>query len=62
MTKTYEVTFLVSLPEDVDGDITDKQVDEWVRFNLHDMGGISLKNPLSDYEMVADRVRSIDEY
>ena len=31
---------------DIDDGYTDDQIREWIRFELHDNGSISLKNPL----------------
>ena len=31
---------------DIDDGYTDDQIKEWIRFELHDNGSISLKNPL----------------
>jgi len=31
--------------------VSGQQIDEWLRFELHDNGSISADNPLSDYEV-----------
>lgn len=41
------VNFEVDIPID---DVTDEQIEEWLRFEYHDNGSISGKNPLVDYE------------
>jgi len=33
---------------------TDEQFDEWIRFQVGDRGGISVDNPLSEYDMEAE--------
>ena len=42
------VTFDVELPNI---EATDEEVEEWLRFNLHDNGSMSMKNPLADEEV-----------
>jgi hypothetical protein len=37
-------------------DCTDDQFKEWVEFNTGVIGGISLTNPLCDYDLDADYV------
>lgn len=37
---------------------TDEQFEEWVKFNVCQLGGISMNNPLSDIDMEA-RVKEI---
>ena len=49
---TYTVTFEVTPPVDATSD----QVEEWVKFQIGNMGGMSLENPLSDYDLESDNV------
>ncbi len=45
----YEITFRVDVPEDV----TSKDVEHWIKFNIGVMGGISDDNPLCDEDLEA---------
>lgn len=44
----YEVRFTVRLPEGVCA--TQREVEDWLRFNLRDTGSLDNKNQLTDYE------------
>lgn len=52
---TYRVTFEITPPVDA----TAEQVEEWVKFQVGNVGGISLENPLSDHDIEACHV-SVD--
>ena len=43
-----KVEFEVEVPVD---DVTDEQIEEWLRFECHDNGQMSLKNPLVDEQI-----------
>lgn len=43
-----EVTFIVETPSGTDPTFT--EVCDWLRFYLHDTGGLNCKNPLIDHE------------
>lgn len=47
-----EVTMTATIPVDA----TDEQIQEWIEYCTHNRGGISIENPLSDYDMQADDV------
>lgn len=47
---TREVTFRVEIPDGVN----DADAREWLRFQLGELGGCSLKNPLVDEELEAE--------
>ena len=51
---TKEILIKVSTPEGVE--CTDKEFKDWVLYELGCVGGISISNPLSDYELEADEV------
>lgn len=48
--KYVEVSFTAKIPVQA----TREEVKEWIEFNLHSSGGMSLDNPLSNYDMEAD--------
>lgn len=45
--KLVSVSFDVNIPDD----ISDDEIEEWLRFNLHDNGEMSADNPLVDTEI-----------
>lgn len=51
--QTIKVTFNCQVPVDA----TDTEIEEWIRFELHNNGGMSLKNSLCDQEISARNVQ-----
>ena len=43
------ITFDVALPENIE--VSDEQIEEWLRFELHDNGEMLSSNPLSILEV-----------
>jgi hypothetical protein len=43
----YDVTFTIQVPDN----ISDNDLLAWLRYNLHDVCELSLKNPLADTEL-----------
>ena len=43
-----KVEFHVEVPLE---DVSDEQIEEWLRFQLHDNGQMSMKNPLVNHEV-----------
>lgn len=50
---------VISIDRDKLPEHTREQFEEWVRFSVGDVGGLSRGNPLSDYDLEAT-VREID--
>jgi hypothetical protein len=50
MGATVEVRFNLEVPEEA----TDEQIHEWLEFELGVTGSISVENPLSSTELMAD--------
>ncbi|MFQ2454623.1 hypothetical protein ACK31M_19800 [Aeromonas caviae] len=48
--RKIEVSFTVSVP----AHLTDEQIQEWLDFELHARGSMSLENPLSSESIEAD--------
>jgi len=48
-----EIRIIVTAP----ADCTDEQFEEWIKFNLYYIGGISVTNPLCDFEL---EIKSMD--
>lgn len=48
MKENIRIEFEIPTP---DGDITYDQIYEWIRYELHDNGGMDLTNPLVDKEI-----------
>ena len=51
MSKRIDVTFTMALP---DIDASDIEISEWLAFELHANGEMSMSNPLSDREIEAE--------
>jgi hypothetical protein len=49
---TKEITITVKSPIDC----TEEQFDEWIKFCLHYNGGMSIENPLHEYDFEATNI------
>jgi len=47
--KRISVQFEADVPEDA----TEAQIEEWVRFGLHERGDMSARNPLAEHDVDA---------